>query len=108
MGLIGKAINNAKIVAKSVDSKLGEGVDVTKTRNKISEEKTKIDKSFRTIGECYYASVNGTDPNAQVKIDAAIADINASKVKIAEYESEITDIKGKGKEERKGFKNESE
>lgn len=108
MGLIGKAINKTKLVAKNVDSKLGEGVDVTKTKSKIGDEKSKIEKSFRLIGELYYASVNGTDPDAQVKIDAAVAEINASKARIAEYEKEISDIKDKGKEEREGFKNESE
>lgn len=106
MGLIGKAINKTKLVAKNVDSKLGEGVDVTKTKSKISDERSKIDKNFKAIGELYYASINGADPDAQIKIDAAVAEINASKARIGEYEKEINVIKYKGKEEREGFKKE--
>ena len=108
MSFLDKAINKTKLVAKNVDSKLGEGVDVSKTKSKINDEKSKIEKNLKLIGELYYAFVKGTDPDAQTKIDEAIAKIDQSKVDIEEYERLIDDIKVKGKEERVNFKIESE
>ena len=101
MSFLDKAINKTKLVAKNVDSKLGEGVDVSKTKSEINDEKSKIEKNLKLIGELYYAFVKGTDPDAQTKIDEA-------KVDIEEYERLIDDIKVKGKEERENFKIESE
>lgn len=40
MSFLDKAINKTKLVAKNVDSKLGEGVDVSKTKSKINDEKS--------------------------------------------------------------------
>ena len=108
MSFLDKAINKTKLVAKNVDSKLGEGVDVSKTKSKINDEKSKIEKNLKLIGELYYAFVKGTDPDAQTKIDEAIAKIEQSTVDIEEYERLIDDIKVKGKEERENFKIESE
>ncbi len=108
MGLIGKAVSKTKMAAKSVDSKLGEGVDVSKYKSKINDEKSKIAKNYTAIGELYYSSLNDKSDDIQVRIDAAVAEINESKKKIAEYEELITGVKEKGKEEREGFKNQSE
>lgn len=108
MGLVGKAISKTKMAAKSVDSKLGEGVDVTKYKSKISEEKSKITKAYTSIGELYYSSVKNTCNDAQIRIDAAVAEIDESNKKIAEYEAIIDDVKVKGKEEREGFKTQSD
>ncbi len=108
MGLIGKAVSKTKMAAKSVDSKLGEGVDVTMYKSKISDEKSKITKNYTVIGELYYSSLNDKSDDIQVRIDAAVAEINESKKKIAEYEELIAGVKEKGKEEREGFKAQSE
>lgn len=108
MGLVGKAISKTKMAAKSVDSKLGEGVDVTKYKSKISEEKSKITRAYTTIGELYYTSLKEKSDDTQVRIDAAVAEIEESKKKIAEYEKIIEDVKVKGKEEREGFKTQSD
>lgn len=100
-------MDKMKLAAKNADSKAGEELDKGKFKNKISNEKTEIQKLYGKIGTAYYeAKRDGKDIPEEV--EAMCKEIDVRFAKIEEYEQEIERIEEEGKKEREQFQAEAE
>ena len=93
MDIVDNVINKAKELYDVTSEKVGDVIDISKLKLKISQLETKNTKDFETLGRMYYASVKDGDMDAD-EFDAVVEQIDSRNEQIKQYNADIDKQKG--------------